>query len=756
TTPRVVFGVPLYNHAPDLPEALESVLTQSYRDFRVVCVDDQSTDATPDIVRDYATRDPRIRYVRNTRRLGMIDNWRRTFELALEETPDAEYFAWASDHDIWHPRWLECLVGELDRYPDVVMAYPRNRRIGPDGVMTDKRPWTFDTLGVGDLRTRFVQTMRHMSAGNMIYGLGRVSSIRRAGVFRRVLVPDRLLLMELSLEGQFRQVPEVLWFRRWYGPIFSLKRQRRAFFPNGRPLYAYVPWWISHATSLTWTLGVEGARRPEMTRWTGFRLGLRYLRLAGLLHFRAELKQRRLDLFERVVFLKPIYLRWRGRYRGLKRRLGADTLQTRWRKSFGSPVRRRRFVSRVSRLLSKVADRMVWPVGRLLLRMVRALPLMQSRIIPWLVRQEIDEVPSGREVGLMLRGFRQLAKTEEPIIVGPWLSEVGFEVLYWIPFLTWATDTFGIPPERLIVVSRGGAYTWYRELSTQYVDIFDLMSVKEFRQRNDARWQDGGNQKQMAAGAFDDDIIGLVKERLGLTKATVLHPSVMYRLLRYYWAEKGAISLLKKHTVYRQMPPIDPERLPTLPPEYVAVRFYFRPSFPDTATNRAIVGRIIRTLARQTPVVLLNPGLSLDDHEDFEPGTGLGIYKVDHVMTPTTNLEVQSAVIANARAFVGTYGGLAYLGPFYGVPSVALFSREEEIVSTHLDVSRRLSRELNVPLVTLDVKEMALVEGLFDHAMVVGEPLQRPRSTPAGGEPAGPPSVDVSAEVEDTTVGPVA
>ena len=212
TGPRVVIGVPLYNHADDLPETLESLLIQSFRHFRLVCVDDQSTDATADIVQRYAAQDARIVYTRNPARLGMIDNWRRAFELALEDTPDAEYFAWASDHDIWHPRWLATLIEVLDRHPQVVLAYPRNQRIGPDGILHDKRPWEFETTGVDNRRIRFKQTMRHMSAGNMVYGLGRVDAIRRAGVFRRVLVPDRLLLMELSLEGQFRQVPEILWF----------------------------------------------------------------------------------------------------------------------------------------------------------------------------------------------------------------------------------------------------------------------------------------------------------------------------------------------------------------------------------------------------------------------------------------------------------------------------------------------------------------------------------------------------------------
>ena len=43
-----------------------------------------------------------------------------------------------------------------------------------------------------------------------------------------------------------------------------------------------------------------------------------------------------------------------------------------------------------------------------------------------------------------------------PIVAGPWLGEVGFELLYWVPFLRWFAERFAVAPERLLVVSRGG------------------------------------------------------------------------------------------------------------------------------------------------------------------------------------------------------------------------------------------------------------------------------------------------------------
>ena len=78
-------------------------------------VDDCSSDETAEIVARYAGDDERIHFSRNDRRLGLVGNWRRAFELANELHPDLDYFAWGSDHDAWHPRWLESLVPELER-----------------------------------------------------------------------------------------------------------------------------------------------------------------------------------------------------------------------------------------------------------------------------------------------------------------------------------------------------------------------------------------------------------------------------------------------------------------------------------------------------------------------------------------------------------------------------------------------------------------------------------------------------------------
>ena len=200
--PRVILGSPLFNHAAHFREAIESVLNQTFTDFALVLVDDRSTDETPQIAREYEALDSRVWFCQNDNRLGLIDNSRKALALARDRHPDAEYFAWVSDHDLWHPRWLWELVDALDANPEVVLAYPLNRRIGPSGEVLKRLPWRFDTLGLTSPWARLRVGIRHMRAGNMVYGCtasaycngpvctgsssARPSAVRRAVALRPV------------------------------------------------------------------------------------------------------------------------------------------------------------------------------------------------------------------------------------------------------------------------------------------------------------------------------------------------------------------------------------------------------------------------------------------------------------------------------------------------------------------------------------------------------------------------------------------
>ena len=268
-----MFGLAAYNGEAHIAEALESLLSQTRSDLAVVVVDDASTDATAEVCARYVQHDSRVSYARNDRRLGLSRNWQRAFELAGERHPAAHYFAWASDHDIWGPRWHERLAAELEAHGEAVLAYPFAVRVDDAGSEYPTRDRVFDTVGVIDPHDRVRRVAGELrGAGELVYGLMRRSAVERGGAFPVAMLADRLFLVRLALEGEFHQVRERLWYRRFRAGVrMSNARQRRAAFPQGAPPSAYAPWWLTHPVRLgrqtSAGLGVTLARESLRTAY---------------------------------------------------------------------------------------------------------------------------------------------------------------------------------------------------------------------------------------------------------------------------------------------------------------------------------------------------------------------------------------------------------------------------------------------------------------------------------------------------------
>ena len=117
--PRVSVGMRVYNGERFLRPAIESVLAQTDTDFELIISDNASTDATSEICRAYAARDPRIRYVRNATNIGAVRNFNRAFQLST-----AEYYKLANADDVCAPTLMERCAAVLDTHPAVGGASP--------------------------------------------------------------------------------------------------------------------------------------------------------------------------------------------------------------------------------------------------------------------------------------------------------------------------------------------------------------------------------------------------------------------------------------------------------------------------------------------------------------------------------------------------------------------------------------------------------------------------------------------------------
>ena len=308
------------------------------------------------------------------------------------------------------------------------------------------------------------------------------------------------------------------------------------------------------------------------------------------------------------------------------------------------------------------------------------------------------------------RRMEHLAARGRRIIVGPWTGEVGFELLYWVPFVRWVAAKYGLARERLVVVSRGGAERWYGALAGSYVDVFSFVSTDEFR----AATEDA--KKQRRVGEFDARLVERVRGTGGLGDADLLHPGTMYRLFMPFWRELATMARVEAYADYARLDGGDDPVLRELPADYVAARFYFSDCFPDSAANREFVGATLDAISRQLPVVVLNTPFAIDDHRDAAVAGGRVISLAGR-MAPERNLALQTAVIGRARAFVGTYGGYSYLAPFCGVPSLA-FHSAPTFKAHHLHLAQRVFERLGgatvVPLDTaaLPVVRLALAGAL--------------------------------------------
>jgi glycosyltransferase involved in cell wall biosynthesis len=125
-SPLVTVCVPVYNGERFLKEALDSILSQSYRNFELYIFDNCSTDRTQAIYSAY--KDPRIRVVRHKQNIGSLANWN-----ACIAAGKGRYIAIYHADDVYMPRILEEELLILERYPEVSCVFTSANKIDGEG-----------------------------------------------------------------------------------------------------------------------------------------------------------------------------------------------------------------------------------------------------------------------------------------------------------------------------------------------------------------------------------------------------------------------------------------------------------------------------------------------------------------------------------------------------------------------------------------------------------------------------------------------
>jgi glycosyltransferase involved in cell wall biosynthesis len=113
SVPMVSVLMTAYNREKYIRSAIESVLASSLSDFELIVVDDGSTDGTPGIARDYASKDARIRIYVNEKNLGQFQNRNKAAYYA-----SGKYLKYVDSDDMILPETLALMAAGMEQYPE--------------------------------------------------------------------------------------------------------------------------------------------------------------------------------------------------------------------------------------------------------------------------------------------------------------------------------------------------------------------------------------------------------------------------------------------------------------------------------------------------------------------------------------------------------------------------------------------------------------------------------------------------------------
>jgi glycosyltransferase involved in cell wall biosynthesis len=210
--PLVTIGLPVYNGERFLRPALDSILAQTHADVEVIISDNASTDGTGMICREYAGRDPRVRYRCNASNLGAAPNYNILVDLA-----QGDYFKWASHDDVLAPTYIAQCVQALTAHPEAVLCYPSTVVIDEEGATRGNEPGEILVVGGEQPHRRFREFLESTWVNrscNAVVGVIRRRDLALTGKIGAFASSDRILLSELALRGTFIYLDEPLFFRR--------------------------------------------------------------------------------------------------------------------------------------------------------------------------------------------------------------------------------------------------------------------------------------------------------------------------------------------------------------------------------------------------------------------------------------------------------------------------------------------------------------------------------------------------------------
>jgi glycosyltransferase involved in cell wall biosynthesis len=230
--PTVTVGIPVFNGARFIRQAIESVLAQTFTDYELLISDNASVDSTAAICGEYAAHDSRIKFVQQEKNQGPF--WNLKF---VTEQATGRLLVWLAHDDALHRQFIEECVAYLDRNPRAVVVSSDFRIVDESGDQVDMEILQTIREDIPWVR-RCSQFFHYPIFSNVFYafyGMIRADACRT--VLGRVKVPRYMsqielpVLARLATMGEITSLPAVLRdYRRvstslYHSEVNSLSRK---------------------------------------------------------------------------------------------------------------------------------------------------------------------------------------------------------------------------------------------------------------------------------------------------------------------------------------------------------------------------------------------------------------------------------------------------------------------------------------------------------------------------------------------------
>lgn len=225
--PLVSIGLIAYNRESTLPDAIRSLLAQSYKNIELIISDDASSDDTSRISREFARKDKRVKFYRQKVNIGLPHN--SNFVLSKAK---GLYFMWASDDDMWEKDFIKTLLILLQKHEAAGLAMCNFDLYNEQSRKKVRMKYPVYQEGI-ELLTSYLRL-----TPLLVWGLFRTSVLRKAGGFHTDSRPilhwgsDNVTVFRTLLISGFCFTRKCLWQKRDSGHALNPNEGIKDFFQS--------------------------------------------------------------------------------------------------------------------------------------------------------------------------------------------------------------------------------------------------------------------------------------------------------------------------------------------------------------------------------------------------------------------------------------------------------------------------------------------------------------------------------------------